>query len=353
MADIEVLESGHIDRSDSAFPTLVRLDNGEIVCGYSVGSGPDVSGGTHWSCSTDQGRTWTHEGEILAPTDDPPTTNHLRLSRTRDDKVLAYGARNYPDPDVPENEHPPDEPVLCVSVDGAHTWSAPKVMPNSVGKPLEISCPIVVTADGRWLAPAASVTRLDRYGEIVVVFESSDDGKTWPNTHTVLEHPEHRYGYLEQKLIETAPGHMMAVCWTMDYTQDGDVEDHFALSHDGGRTWGKPHSTGIRGQTMTPTWLGDDRLLVLYNRRYGDQGVQMCLVRFTETDWHVDFEGTLWDARTSHTRAPSADSIEELNAFAFGLPSATRLDDEHFLAVHWCKEDGVFGIRWTRLRVSL
>ena len=353
MPNIEVLESGHVDRNDSAFPTLVRLDDGDIICGYSVGGGPDVTGGTHWSRSTDGGLTWSHEGEILAPTESPKTTNHLRLSRTRDNKVLAYGGRHYPGPEIPPEEHCPNEPVLCISEDGARTWSAPRVIPNSVGKPLEVSCPIVVTADSRWLAPAASVTRLDRYGEIVVVFESPDEGKTWPNTHTVLEHPEHQTGYLEQKLIELTPGHMMAVCWTMDYRNDSDLEDHFALSHDGGRTWGEPHSTGMRGQTMTPIWLGDDRLLVLYNRRYGDQGVRMCLVRFTETDWRVEFEGTLWDARTSHQRSTGADSINELKLFAFGLPSAMRLDGEHFLAMHWCKEDGVFGIRWTRLRVSL
>ena len=37
MAKIEILDSGIIDNRDSAFPTLVRLDNGDILSGFTVG----------------------------------------------------------------------------------------------------------------------------------------------------------------------------------------------------------------------------------------------------------------------------------------------------------------------------
>ncbi len=30
MPTIEILESGHVDRRDSAFPTLVRMDDGAL-----------------------------------------------------------------------------------------------------------------------------------------------------------------------------------------------------------------------------------------------------------------------------------------------------------------------------------
>jgi hypothetical protein len=33
MPNIEVLKSGHVDRHDSQFPTLVQLDEGDLVCG--------------------------------------------------------------------------------------------------------------------------------------------------------------------------------------------------------------------------------------------------------------------------------------------------------------------------------
>ena len=53
MAHIEVLESGYVDRADSAFPTLVALDTGEIVCGFSRGGGPYATGDTHCARSAD------------------------------------------------------------------------------------------------------------------------------------------------------------------------------------------------------------------------------------------------------------------------------------------------------------
>ena len=125
------------------------------------------------------------------------------------------------------------------------------------------------------------------------------------------------------------------------------------MSYDGGKTWSLPKPTGIRGQTLTPVWLDGDRLLVLYNRRYGQQGVQMGLVRFNDNQWSVEFEGTLWDAASSRQRSSSVTSgIDEFDSFAFGLPSALRLDDKTLLAVHWCKEEGTFGVRWTRIRVE-
>ena len=73
--------TGHIDRGDSAFPTLLPLDNGEIVCGFSRGGGAHVSGGTHCARSADGGSTWTYTGVILDRAEDPVKTNHLRLSR--------------------------------------------------------------------------------------------------------------------------------------------------------------------------------------------------------------------------------------------------------------------------------
>ena len=53
MGHIELLESGYVDRADSAFPTLVALDTGEIVCGFNRGGGPYATGGTHCARSAD------------------------------------------------------------------------------------------------------------------------------------------------------------------------------------------------------------------------------------------------------------------------------------------------------------
>ena len=351
MPGIETLESGHIDRSDSAFPTVVRLDDGGLVCAYSVGGGAHVSGGTHCSRSSDGGRTWSYQGPVLEPTQKPLTTNHLRLSRTADGTILAYGQRNQKDESGKGSWDLPCDPVLCRSSDGGRTWSAPQVIPFRMPGPYEISNSIVVAGDGAWLAPAATFHQ-GRYGERVVLHESRDQGATWPEMHTVFEDPEGKIGYLEQKVTECGPGRLLAVAWVQDYERDTDLRNRYSFSGDGGRTWDGPHSTGIQGQTMTPVWLGGDRFLVLYNRRFGEQSVQMCLVRADAGQWEVEFEGTMYDGRARLELTEEISSQEQIALIRFGFPTAVRLDDETFLATHWCEEEGVCGIRWTRLRVT-
>ena len=278
MPSIEVLESGIVDHTDSAFPTLVRLDDGDVICGFSRGGGAHVSGGTHCSRSADDGLTWNYQGVILEPQSEPLQTNHLRLSRTGDGTLLAYGQRDLKAQTVDDVKHVSCDPVLCRSADEGRSWSPPQVIPFKIPGPYEISNPIVVTEDNRWLAPAATFHE-GRYGERVVLSKSSDLGATWPIMYTVFEDANPHIGYLEQKVIECEPPGLLATAWVQDYERDTDLTNRYSFSHDGGRTWDGPHETGIQGQTMTPIWLADDRFLVLYNRRFGQQSVQMCLVR--------------------------------------------------------------------------
>ncbi len=104
---------------------------------------------------------------------------------------------------------------------------------------------------------------------------------------------------------------------------------------------------------MTPIPLGGDRLLVLYNRRYGEQGIIMNLVTFTEDAWTVHDENVMYDARAQRDRtAGHASGVDELASFQFGFPTAILLQDGSYLATHWCVENGVCGIRWTKLRIA-
>ncbi len=351
MPTIEVVDSGHIDRSDSAFPTTVRLDDGDLVCAFSMGGGAHVSGGTHCARSGDDGRRWSYQGAILEPTEKPPISNSLRLSRTADGTILAYGQRDHKEVSGTDTKRLESEPVLCRSADGGKSWSAPQVIPFQIPGPYEISNSLVVTDDGRWLAPAATF-HAGRYGERVVLHESADQGETWPTMHTVFEDAEAKIGYLEQKVIEYQPGRLLATAWVQDYDADTDLKNRYSFSDDGGRSWDGPHSTGIQGQTMTPIGLGEDRFLVLYNKRFGEQSVQMCLVRAAGTSWDTEFEGTLYDGHSQLELTDEISSQEQIGLIQFGFPTAVRLDESTFLATHWCEEEGVCGIRWTRLRVS-
>ena len=351
MPFVEILGTGRIDARDSAFPQAVQLPDGDILCSFSVGGGPNVHGGTDWARSTDGGETWILEGSILPPTTD--TTNALKLTRSADGgTVYAYGSRSYRKPGEKFGEGH-NEPVLCRSTDRGRTWSAPRVIPMPCDGPLEISYGILALSSGRLLAPAATLPSQDRLGEQVLVAISDDLGDTWPIHAVVFEDPDKRLGYFEQKLAQVASGRVMAVCWTVTLGDVVDRPDSFTISNDNGSTWGPAHSTGIYGQTMTPIPLGGDRLLVLYNRRYGDQGIVMALVTFTEEAWTVHYENLMYDAKARRERPEHLNTgVQEFDTFEFGFPTAIRLQDGTYLATHWCREERTFGIRWTKLRID-
>ena len=353
LPSIKVLGSGRLDERDSAFPQAVQLPDGDVLCSFSVGGGAFALGGTDWARSTDGGEAWTLEGTVLPPTSEPETTNALKLSLSSDGRtVYAYGSRSYAKAGQGFGEAR-NEPVFCRSTDGGRTWSAPQVVPMPNNYALEISHGILPLASGRLLAPSATLPSKGRLGEQVLVAISDDGGSTWPKHAVAMEDPGKRLGYFEQKLAEVGPDRVIATCWTVTLGDVADRPDSYAISNDGGSTWGPPVSTDTNGQTISSTSLGGDRLLVLYNRRYGDQGVMMDLVTFTEDEWTVHYEGLMYDAGAKRERPEEIDTgLDEFGGFEFGFPTALRLQEGTYVATHWCREGGKFGIRWTKLLID-
>ena len=352
MPAIQILNTGRLDERESAFPEAVCLPNGDVLCSFGVGGGQFVHGGTDWARSTDHGQTWTIEGTLLPATDDPQSANFLKLSLSPDGKTIyAYGTRYWGNPDEKFGERR-GEALFCTSTDNGHTWSPPQLIPMP-DSPLEVSHSLRPLASGRLLAPTGLLVSKERLGEEVVVAVSDDGGRTWPAHRTVFRDPAGKVGFWEQKLAEISPNRVMAVAWTVTLGDYHDHPDSFAISNDGGWTWSPHYSTGIRGQTMTPIPLGGDRLLVLYNRRYGAQGIVACLVTFTDTAWTVHHEQLLYDARALRDGPGSGNTgVDELAGFQFGFPTAIRLQDGTHLATNWCVEQGRTGIRWTKFRVE-
>ena len=351
MPNIEILDTGRIDERESAFPQAAQLPSGDILCSFNVGGGAHTTGGTDWARSTDGGRTWNVEGTILPRVDN--ATNALKLSISADgETVYAYGSRSYREEGTRFGEGH-NEPVLCTSTNGGRTWSEPTVVPMMGYSPLEISHGALALQSGRLLAPGATLESQDTLGRLVIAAVSDDGGQTWPRHATVFEDPDGVHGYFEQKLAEVEPGLLIATCWTIVMDGVEDIDDHFTISRDDGLTWSRPKPTGIMGQTMTPITLEGDRLMVLYNRRYGRQGVVMNLVTFTDDAWTIHYEGMMYDPNTTAERPEDIESgVETFAGFQFGFPTAIRLHNGTYLATHWSHEGGHSGIRWTLLRVD-
>jgi hypothetical protein len=355
--NFEIVEVGHVSRDDAAFPTLVTLENGDILCAFTAkGDGPNALGGTDLARSTDNGSTWIHEGTILPRTENPVTVNSMRLSLATDGTLLAYGERAHLEGKGVERQFGIDisGPVICTSSDEGKTWSPPSPLPADLTSAYEISSPILVKDNNTYLAPATTLADKDHLGERVVLHESRDGGKTWPGYYTVFQDPEGKKGFFEKKIIHLDGSRLLATAWTVTLGDYKDLENHFALSDDYGKTWSPAYPTGIQGQTLTPLYLGENNLLCLSNRRYGEQGVVAYHAKISGNRWDVEPLGLLWDAKASRdTKFEKTKGIEAFDDFAFGLPSAIKLEKDLFLAVHWCREDGVFGIKWTKFRFSI
>jgi len=350
VASIEILGSGRIDENDSAFPQAVQLPNGDLLCSYSNDGGQNVTGGTSWSRSTDGGLTWTLEGVMLPGTTDPVSTNFLKLSLSPDGgTIYAYGARSFDKPGVRFGDERALEAIFCTSTDNGHTWSTPSVIPMPASS-LEISHGILPLRSGRLLAPAATIP-LGRLGEQVILAVSDDDGTSWRTT-VAMQDPNGKLGYFEQKIAELGPDQLVASAWTVTFDDVSDQTNSYTRSSDGGLTWTAPRSIGTRGQTITVVPLDGDRVMLLYNRRYGQQGIVMALATITDQDWPIAFEGLLYDARARRDARVRADGVDEMIDFQFGFPTAVRLQDGTYLATNWSVEDGRCGIRWTKLRVD-
>jgi hypothetical protein len=145
-------------------------------------------------------------------------------------------------------------------------------------------------------------------GESVVVAISDDDGQTWPRHVVAMRDPEPA-GLLRAEARAVA--RRARTLRGMD-RRTGELADrcaHYAISEDNGLTWSAPQATHVMGQTMIPLPLDDRRLLVVYTRRYGRQGILEQTVDFARERWDVTWEGLLHDPGTECDRHAHPDGL--------------------------------------------
>jgi hypothetical protein len=136
----------------------------------------------------------------------------------------------------------------------------------------------------------------------------------------------------ETKLAGLSDERLLAVSWTHDAGPGTDLPIHYAISHDEGRTFSTPASTGLIGQTCTPSILNDGRILSLY-RRSDLPGLWAQISVLNGDRWVNQDEELLWGG-SSHAPDVIDSKIAKsaMSTLRFGLPTSLVLPDGTVLA---------------------
>jgi hypothetical protein len=338
------------------------MDNGEMLATVVMGEAFEAPNLHTCVCrSKDGGTTWTQEGAFAVGVKGRLTSNMARLTALPHGELVIFMIRSdrtdHPDEGLSNPKtlgFVPTELLTVRSRDYGRTWSAPKPFkPPLVGPSFEMCSPITPLRDGRWLLPTLTWPGWDGQcpnGIKMIAMVSPDRGRTWPAYLDVMQEPKGRVFFWESKIVEFPDRTLLAVAWAYDDKAAKDRPNQYAISRDGGKTWSAPRSTGLKGQTMTPTLLDDRRILCVY-RRMDKTGLWANLAHLEGDRWVNDAETPLWGTQTSGLTRRSKNMVENFNRLKFGAPSITRTPDGTIFVAFWCYEEGMSVIRWFKLKI--
>ena len=129
------------------------------------------------------------------------------------------------------------------------------------------------------------------------------------------------------------------------------LDNHYTVSHDGGKTFSNPVSTGIRGQASSVCAIGGERLLALHAvRRDTDRpGIYGCIVDLSEGKWSIVKKALLWEPSVPVTK--DTKMAEIFSFLKFGQPGAILLNDGDIMMSHWYAENGQYKTVASRIRL--
>lgn len=351
----------HVISQHAYFPWVVGLENGDLLASFVLAEAFEaVDSNTYTSRSSDMGATWSEPTPILSKIGNELRSNCSRLTALGNGNLvtlMVQGNReDHRDEGLanPENMGFVPTELLMRSADSGNSWSEPEVVvPPLIGPAFEACSPVVVLKDGRWLWPTSTWRGWDGYcpnGMKMVALVSHDQGKTWPDYLDVMDGTADNIIYWEGKIIELATGALLSVSWVFDEKKGADLQNHFSVSHDKGKTWSLPASTGISGQTMAITQLTDGRLCTVY-RRMDNPGLWLNILRLEKDALVTEHEYCLWGGSQGDVIAKKDNMVHEFNELKFGAPCVTLLADSSLFVAFWCYEKMVSNIRWFRLIV--
>lgn len=353
----------HVFSKHAYFPSAAVLGNGEMLASFAIGEAFEaVNLDTYIVHSQDMGETWSRPVGLLEKGKKSLVSNFARIAAMPNGSVIANIVRahreSHPEEGLanPENTgFVPTDLLLLRSKDNGNTWGdEERITPPLIGPSFEMCSPLVPLSDGRWLWPTSTWRGWDGYcpnGMKMVALVSHDRGKTWPEHMDVMDRSGEKIIFWESKIIELTDGTLLAAAWAYDEGNGKDLPNHYTVSHDGGKTWMKPSSTGIMGQTMTITPMTDGKILAVY-RRMDKPGLWINVVRIERDKWINEKNIPVWGFQGRGLTKKSDNMVQDFHELRFGAPCVTILPDKTVYIAFWCYEECVSNIRWFKLNIN-
>lgn len=349
----------HLRAVHTWHPSIVKLATGELVAAFDVGQGAEsLDYHTVVVRSNDGGATWTEPVRLFEDPSPRVCSHTARLGLMSDGTITAFGSRAYQDdPEAGKVNrdnlgYAEMDLFILRSNNGGRSWEGPQVIdPPLVGPAFELCHRIIELKDGRWLAPTSTWRGWngdEPNGMKAIALVSHDKGWSWPEYIDVIDRYADGIISWEQSIVQLPDGRLLAVAWLYDEKSGGTLPTPYAVSADG-KTFGKPAETGLRGQTAKMIALPDGRVLTLYRRHDGKQGLWGNLSRLEGGKWVNLAEAPIWQGASSGMKGEGNRS-DELSGLKFGFPSMVQLNDDEVLALFWCMEDDIQNIRWVRIK---
>ncbi len=365
---IRVIDHGILShrRGRGAFiPTITPLSDGSFIAAQGVGSELGARDHVIELLRSRDGREWDGDG-FLDVDDNAAYVSYqsIQVYEISPSQWMMRASRFLrTDPGKKGRPLPPKDlragPIVLWSRDRGRSWSAPVF--------IEVDLPseeytyhsmgnVIFFSDDHWMFPIQlnnppAYTGPNHHGAAAVF--THDAGASWGEFVIVAQDATGRIEYHDQFGIRLPGNQVYTMLWAVDTKANADVNNHFVVSKDDGRTWSAPEPTNLRGQVCAPILLKDGRVAAVYNHRHEPQGIRVA-VSTNLKDFSVTENDYIFSAGAeTMVGKPKDDHFLSKNfKIAFGRPNGICLDDGTLLVGYWCTVKGITHTRWARVAID-
>jgi BNR repeat-like domain len=350
-------------------PRIARLADGGIVLAFRTGTRRESNDGRpRLLRSEDDGATWQDLGRPFDAFGEAGwDLRGAALAELRDGTLLTVIVALDKSLDRPtynpetEGLVPLTNPI-AVSRDRGGTWER---LPDLRGGPVPqtASQGLLVLPDGDVLCTFETFKQYDEPGTWWYLggsLRSSDGGRTWGDcVISAASDPDgdpHDTMWWDPRIARLSSGELIELCYAFRHRTRTEGPVHALWSRDDGRTWTSPTPTTLHGQATYPIPLADGRLVVVQQRRSGEQTVVAHVSRDGGRTFDPTSETVLHDH--AETTAGGADGtlsafdyLMSMDRFTFGHPCGVATGPDTVLAIWYAGGPTRTAIHAAHLRI--